>query len=72
MPTETQGIRILTAWEELIRSLEESGDANLRVVQDLYLLCDVGGPDVHSSLFREIHERAEGIREVLRRCEVRR
>lgn len=70
MPTEAQGIRTLTAWEELIQALEESGDDDLQVVRDLRVLCGIGGPDVHVSIFREIHERAEVIRQALRRCEV--
>ena len=70
MPTETQGVRVLTAWEELIQALEESGDEGLQVVRDIHVLTMVGGTDVHTSLFRDLHERAEAVRQVLRRCEV--
>lgn len=70
MPTEAQGIRVLTAWEGLLEALEDGEYPELQVVRDLYLLCDAGGADVHQELFGAIHGRAEGLRQVLRRCEV--
>lgn len=70
MPTETQGVRVLTAWEELLEALKESGDEGLQVVRDLHVLTMVGGAAMNTSLFHHLHERAELVRQALRRCEV--
>lgn len=71
MPTEAQGIRTLTAWEALIQALEESGDDDLQVVKDLHVLCGVGGAGVRVHLFQLIHERAQDVRQALRRKSVK-